>query len=523
MIPGAGAHNAGSRVVGNLSSTRAELAAIAQAVKMAPMDKELVILIDSAAAIRRLSWYRRKDFRPHPRKTKDFDIVKKIVESLDERRQNGARTTMVKVHGHTGEPLHAVADAMATEGANRKMEDGERPLYEIPETRNLIFMFKEGDNGREARGQWGPKVKTHIREHEAERLWEKRKAGTWAERFHSREGAGRKELGEALQRCGDWAVTGWIRSLTPHCYLVARTYKKWRMKADDSCLCGEGAETFLHMQLACGLKSRRAAIQGAHDDVMRVLEGEVMREATPDRRGVWDTRVKDLCSQILSVADKEILVRRWKGQLGGPTMDEDFEKWHLVMRQRWKRMSEGRSKARGEERQGQGARNGDRWTKEVERRKKEAGARQTALGKRRHGETPTPRWARRDMEIEVGNQKPDGMILDTGERTIYIIEGARCSDTEEAMETAEVTKIHKYRALREELRRRYSGYQVKQLNFIIGIQGTIVEHSWRCNLTTLGIEKGRQDKIIRRCMTASIEGMQRVFRAVETETVGGDG
>ena len=73
------------------------------------------------------------------------------------------------------------------------------------------------------------------------------------------------------------------------------------------------------------------------------------------------------------------------------------------------------------------------------------------------------------------------------------------------METAEVTKIHKYRALREELRRRYLGYQVKQLNFIIGIQGTIVEHSWRCNLTTLGIERRRQDKIIRRCMTASIE------------------
>ena len=63
---------------------------------------------------------------------------------------------------------------------------------------------------------------------------------------------------------------------------------------------------------------------------------------------------------------------------------------------------------------------------------------------------------------------------------------------------------------------RYWGYQVKQLNFIIGIQGTIVEHSWRCNLTTLGIGKGRQDKIIRRCMTASIEGMQRVLRAVES-------
>ena len=74
--------------------------------------------------------------------------------------------------------------------------------------------------------------------------------------------------------------------------------------------------------------------------------------------------------------------------------------------------------------------------------------------------------------------------------------------------------------MREELRRRYPGYQVKQLNFIIGIQGTIVEQRWRWSLTTLGIERRRQDKIIRKCMTVSIEGIQRVLRA---ETIGGDG
>ena len=45
--------------------------------------------------------------------------------SANERGQHGARTTMVKVHGHTGEPLHAVADAMATERADRKMEANE--------------------------------------------------------------------------------------------------------------------------------------------------------------------------------------------------------------------------------------------------------------------------------------------------------------------------------------------------------------------------------------------------------------
>jgi hypothetical protein len=64
------------------------------------------------------------------------------------------------------------------------------------------------------------------------------------------------------------------------------------------------------------------------------------------------------------------------------------------------------------------------------------------------------------------------------------------------------------------------GYQAKQLKFIIGIQGTIVEHRWRCNLTTLGIERRRQDKIIRRFMTTSIEGMHRVLSAAKT---GGEG
>jgi hypothetical protein len=32
---------------------------------------------------------------------------------------------------------------------------------------------------------------------------------------------------------------------------------------------------------------------------MRVLEEEFMREAPPDRKGVWDTRVRDLCLQVL--------------------------------------------------------------------------------------------------------------------------------------------------------------------------------------------------------------------------------
>ena len=73
------------RVAGNLSSTRAELAAIAQAVKIAPIETDLIILIDSAAAIRKLTWFQRKDFRSHREERRTTNIVQEIVLSLDER------------------------------------------------------------------------------------------------------------------------------------------------------------------------------------------------------------------------------------------------------------------------------------------------------------------------------------------------------------------------------------------------------------------------------------------------------
>jgi hypothetical protein len=45
------------------------------------------------------------------------------------------------------------------------------------------------------------------------------------------------------------------------------------------------------------------------------------------------------------------------------------------------------------------------------------------------------------MEAEArhtatNKNEPDGLILDTEEKMTYIIEGARCSDADEAMETA---------------------------------------------------------------------------------------
>jgi hypothetical protein len=156
---------------------------------------------------------------------------------------------MVKVHGHTGEPLHAVADAMATEGADRKMEADERPLYQIPEPTNLMFVFKEGDNGRKAKGQWSPKVKTCIRE-SGEIMGQERRRNVGGEvSLPGRgrpEGAGKGDT--AVRRLGGDRV-----DKEPDTALLpsSKDVQEVEVEMDDSCLCGEGAETFLHMQQAC--------------------------------------------------------------------------------------------------------------------------------------------------------------------------------------------------------------------------------------------------------------------------------
>jgi hypothetical protein len=86
------------------------------------------------------------------------------------------------------------------------MELGFYFLFLQEQIKDIIIMAKlknfpvqRGNSGREAKGQWSPKGKARIREQEAELIWAKRSAGTWAEKFHNREGAGRKELGEAIQ------------------------------------------------------------------------------------------------------------------------------------------------------------------------------------------------------------------------------------------------------------------------------------------------------------------------------------
>ena len=91
------------------------------------------------------------------------------------------------------------------------------------------------------------------------------------------------------------------------------------------------------------------------------------------------------------------------------------------------------------------------------------------------------------------------------------VEGARTGDASGHLRSVDLRKHHRYRPLRDELQQQFPDYQVAQLNFIMGIRGTIDEHQWRRNLTLLKVAKKDQDLIIRRCITASIETMQALL------------
>jgi hypothetical protein len=46
----------------------------------------------------------------------------------------------------------------------------------------------------------------------------------------------------------------------------------------------------------------------------------------------------------------------------------------------------------------------------------------------------------------------------------------------------------------------------------LGLQGTIDEIGWRRNLDMLGLPATKQEKIVKNCMVASLEGMQSVLK-----------
>ena len=74
---------------------------------------------------------------------RDLDIINDILEHLQIRQEKELDTILVKVFGHSGDPVHARAYTAAVHGAELQVEDDEQLHY--PCARNPGMLFKWTD------------------------------------------------------------------------------------------------------------------------------------------------------------------------------------------------------------------------------------------------------------------------------------------------------------------------------------------------------------------------------------------
>jgi ribonuclease HI len=87
------------------SSTRTELDSIVLALQHANIVDVVILLIDSTVALRLITRFQNRDFRPDWESCKDLDIMKIILDIICARQTFGSQTLFVKVHGHSAHPL----------------------------------------------------------------------------------------------------------------------------------------------------------------------------------------------------------------------------------------------------------------------------------------------------------------------------------------------------------------------------------------------------------------------------------
>ena len=193
-----------------------------------------------------------------------------------------------------------------------------------------------------------------------------------------RDNAGRDLLGQALRRSWDLAVRGWILAISLYSYPVKVNYAKWQKGSTSQCACGKDLEFFTHLQLGCLLDHRRQARQEAHNRVAKVVENHMDKVNSQHRISVWDKQVSTFLQLLESARPQAAL-------LNSLTL-QDLKAWPgMIGLSRPSRL----------------------------------------VGQKRTIDDIKSYFVKDDL-----GKRPDGMVFDLHERTIYVIEVARTGDSE---------------------------------------------------------------------------------------------
>jgi len=270
---------------GPVSSTRAELAGVFVAIRPG---YSIRVLIDSEIAMRRLRSLTREDCRPREYELKDLDILRAIAQECS---PQGTRVILTKVDGHSGDPLHSLADRLAVEAA----ADEEGDVVFDNGFRVEPSVVFEGKTGS-LPVPWPSSVPRRWQIAAVDRAGDLTSRGTIVGSFLTAPGVGRRFLGAALRNTTDWAVRDWIRMVTPQA-LPTRDVLFTRKSADSpTCTlagCDGGRQTLSHLLLRCGNPGVHGACTLAHDRIVSVLKRgfSAGRDTT---RWWWETKVREV-------------------------------------------------------------------------------------------------------------------------------------------------------------------------------------------------------------------------------------
>ena len=100
----------------DVSSNRSEHAVLLLCLRKTHRTQDLLYLTDSESLLKTISKWVGEGTRANLTTTPDGDIVREIVQILQERVTAGANTFLIKIKDHTGDPLNEAADSRAEQG-----------------------------------------------------------------------------------------------------------------------------------------------------------------------------------------------------------------------------------------------------------------------------------------------------------------------------------------------------------------------------------------------------------------------
>jgi ribonuclease HI len=160
-----------------VSSLRPELAAIARTLQATALEVDLVYLCDSEASLNKVSRWIGSGPRTTIAGDANVDIMTSIIEYIQERVPRGARTFLVKVKAHRGEPLNE-SDNTQTENTQQLPSEcrqwttrTQRMTYEWQDNDGVKHVTTWSKAVRNAMIRWGAEFHRQKALSQAENNW----------------------------------------------------------------------------------------------------------------------------------------------------------------------------------------------------------------------------------------------------------------------------------------------------------------------------------------------------------------